>query len=125
MATNQSQIIIKHRTNIIISVYSDLLKNKIGDFLYGPTLNINLIQKDKIIPEVKINHLKIYILHNATLSTVGSAEIPILRNSIKFNIMKHEIGTGIAGVIGKSFISKLNLPIPDLAKQTKLIKVKL
>ena len=47
MATNQSQIIIKHRTNIIISVYSDLLKNKIGDFLYDPTLNINLIQKDK------------------------------------------------------------------------------
>ena len=116
MATNQTQIIIKHQTNIIISVYSDLLKNKIGDFLYDPTLNINLIPKNKTIPEVKINHLKIYILHNATLSTVGSVEIPILRNSNKFNIIKHEIGTSIAGVIGKSFISKLNLPIPDLAK---------
>ena len=116
MATNQSQIIIKHQTNIIISVYSDLLKNKIGEFLYDPTLSINLIQKDKIIPEVNINHLKIDILHNATLSTVGSVEIPILRNLIKFNIIKHEIGTGIAGVIGKSFISILNRPIPDLAK---------
>ena len=59
MATKQSQIIIKHQTNIIISIYSDLLKNKIGDFLYDPTLNINLIQKDKVIPEVNINNLKI------------------------------------------------------------------
>ena len=47
MATKQSQIIIKHQTNIIISIYSDLLKNKIGDLLYDPTLNINLIQKTK------------------------------------------------------------------------------
>ena len=75
MAANQSQIIIKHQTNIIISVYSDLLKNKIGDLLYDPTLNINLIQKDKIIPENKINHLKVYRLHNATLSTIGSVEM--------------------------------------------------
>ena len=79
-------------------------------------MNINLIQKYKIFPEVNINHLKIYILHKATLSTVGSVEVPIFRNSIKFNVIEHEIGTGIAGVIGKSFISKLNLPIPDLVK---------
>ena len=100
MATKQSQKIIKHQTNIIILVYSDLLKNKIGGFLYDPTLNIYSIQKDKLISTVDINHLKIYTLHNATLSTVGSVEIPILCHSIKFNVIIHEIGTGISGVIG-------------------------
>ena len=37
------------------------MRKEIGDFLYDPTLNINLIQKDKLIPDVNINHLKIYI----------------------------------------------------------------
>ena len=78
MATKQSQIIIKHQTNIIISIYPDLFKNKLGYFLYDPTTNINLIQTDKLIPGVNIIHLKIHILHNATLSTIGSVKIPIL-----------------------------------------------
>ena len=113
MATKPSQIIIKHQTNIIISIYSDLLKNEIGDFLYDSTLNINLIQRDKLIPEVSINHLKIYIMYNATLSTTASIKIPILCHSVNFNVIIPKIGTGIAGVIGKPFISKLNLPIPE------------
>ena len=45
MATKKFQVIIKHQTNIKISIYSDLLKYKIRDFLYDPTLNIHLIQK--------------------------------------------------------------------------------
>ena len=96
MATKQSHIIIKHHTRIIISVYSDLLQNEIGGFLYNLTLNINLIQKDKLIPEVNINHLKIYILHNATLSTIGSVKIPILCHLIKLNVIIPKIGICIA-----------------------------
>ena len=32
MTTKQSQIIVKRQINTIISIYSDLLKNKIGNF---------------------------------------------------------------------------------------------
>ena len=85
--------------------------------------NINLIQKDKLIPEVNINHSKIYILHNATLLTIGSVKIPIFWHLSKFNVIIPEIGTGIAGVIGRSSISKLNLPIPESVKYTNLVQV--
>ena len=81
--------------------------------MYDPTLNINLVQKYKLIPEVNINHLKIYILHNATLSTIGSIKIPLLCQSVNFSVIIPKIYTGFAGVIGKPFIFKLNLPIPE------------
>ena len=73
--------------------------------MYDPTININLIERDKLISEININHLKIYILHNATLSTIGLVKIPVLCHSVKSNVIITEIGTGIAGVIGKAFIS--------------------
>ena len=58
METKQSQRIIKHQINVIILTYSGLLKNERGDFLYDPTLNINLIRKDELVPEVNRKPLK-------------------------------------------------------------------
>ena len=106
-------------------IYSDLLKNKIGKFSYDPTLYINLIQKDKIIPEIYINYLKIYIFHNVTLSTSGSIKIPFMCHSAEFNVIIPEIGTDIGGVIGRSFISELNLPILESVKLTNLVQANL
>ena len=103
MAHKNSHIVFKHDSNTIISVYSDLLKNKVGDFLYDPKLSINLIQKTELAAFDNINHLKIYIIHNATLTTSGVVQIPILNQEIEFIIINSEIGTGISGVTGKSF----------------------
>ena len=79
MAHNNSHIVFKNDSNTIISVYSDLLKNKVGDFLYDPKLSINLIQKEELASFDNINHLKIYIIHNATLTTSGAVKISILK----------------------------------------------
>ena len=103
----------KYDSNTIVSVYSDLLKDKVGDFLYDPNLTINLIQKGKSGSFNNINHLKIYIIHNATLTTSGVIKIPILKQEIEFNIINLAIGTGIAGVIGKSFPTLFKINIPD------------
>ena len=113
MAQKNSHIVFKHDSNTIISVYSELLKNKVGDFLYDPNLTINLIQKEKLASFNNINHLKIYIVHNATLTTSGVIKIPILKQEIEFNIINPEIGTGISGVIGKSFPTLFKINIPD------------
>ena len=111
MAHKNSHIVFKHDSNTIISVYSELLKNKVGDFLYDPKLSINLIQKTELASFDNINHLKIYIIHNTTLTTSGVVKIPILKQEIEFNIINPEIGTGISGVIGKSFptLFKINI----------------
>ena len=76
MAHKNSHIVFKHDSNTIISVYSELLKNKIGDFLYHPNLTINLIQKEKLASFDNISHLIIYIIHNATLTISGAIKIP-------------------------------------------------
>ena len=83
----------KHHLNTIISVYSELLKNKVGDFLYGLNLTINLIQKEKLASFDNVNHLKIYIIHSATLSARDAVKIPILNQEIEFNVMNPDIGT--------------------------------
>ena len=103
----------KHDSNTIISVYSELLKNKVGDFLYDPNLTINLIQKEKLASFDNINHLKIYIIYNATLTTSGAVKIPILKKEIKFNVINPDVGTRISGVIGKSFPTLFKINIPD------------
>ena len=59
----------KHHSNTIISVYSNLLKNKIGEFLYEPNLAINIIQKEELASFDNMIHLKIYIYHNATFTS--------------------------------------------------------
>ena len=56
MARKNSQIVFKHDSNTIISVYSEWLKNKVGDFLYDPNLPINLIQKEKL---ASFNNIKV------------------------------------------------------------------
>ena len=65
MAHENSHIVFKHDSNTIISVYSDLLENKIGEFLYNPKLSINLIQKEELASFDNINHFNIYIIYNA------------------------------------------------------------
>ena len=78
MAHKNSQVVFKHDSNTIIWVYSELLKNKVGDFLYDPNLTIYLIQEEKSASFDNINHLKMYIIHYATLTTTGAVKIPIL-----------------------------------------------
>ena len=113
MAHKNSHIMFKHDSNTIISVYFELLKNKVGDFLYDPNLTINLIQKEKLSSINNINHLKIYIIHNATLTTSGAVKIPILNEEIEFNVINPDVGTGISGVIGKKFPTLFKINIPD------------
>ena len=103
----------KHGSNTIISVYSDLLRNKVGDFLYDPKLSINLIQKEELDSFDNIILLKIYIIHNATLTTSGAEKIPILKQEIEFNIINPEIDTGLSGVIRKYFPTFFKINIPD------------
>ena len=113
MAHKNSHIVFKHDSNNIISVYSDLFKNRVGNFLYDPKLSINLIQKEELASFDNINHLKIYIIHNATLTTSGAVKIPILKQKIEFNIINPGIGTGISRVIGKTFPTLFKINIPD------------
>ena len=63
--TNSTEL----HSNTINSVYSDLFKNNVGDFLYGPNSNINVILNEKLAFYVNINHLKIYIIDNTTFTT--------------------------------------------------------
>ena len=59
MAHKNSQVLFKNHLNTIVSVYSELLKQKVGDCLCDPNLTINLIQKEKSVSFNNINHLKI------------------------------------------------------------------
>ena len=113
MAHKNLHVLFIHDLNTLISVYSNLLKNKVGDFLYNPNLTYNLIQKEKLASFNNINHLKIYTIHNATLPTRGVVKIPILKQEIELTIINPEIGTGISGVIGKSFPTLFKISIPD------------
>ena len=103
----------KHNSNTIISIDSGLLKNKVGDFLYDLNLTINLIQKEKLASFYNINHLRIYIIHNATLNTSDAVKIPILNKEIEFNFINPDVGTSISGVIGKTFPTFFKINIPD------------
>ena len=49
------------------------------DISYDPNSTINLSQKEKLASFNNINHLKIYIIHNATLTTSSVVKIPILK----------------------------------------------
>ena len=57
------------------------------------------------------NHLKIYIIHNATFATIGAVKIPILNQKIQFNVISPDRGTGISEIIGKSFPTLLQINI--------------
>ena len=64
-----------------------MLKKKVGEFLYDLTWNINLIQREKLASSDNVNHLKMYIIHNATLTTIAAEKIPIFDKENEFNVI--------------------------------------
>ena len=50
-----NNLIDSQRSKTVISIYSDYFKNKNGDFVYDPSLKTNLIQINKLLPDVVKN----------------------------------------------------------------------
>lgn len=100
---------LNHTT--IVTINSDCLKENSGDFVYDPTVNFNLIERKNLASFVQINYTN--FTENEILSILGSVKIPILWKEIKFCIVDTGLNSKAIGIVGKSFMSELSLPIPE------------
>ena len=108
-----NNLIARQQSKTIISIYSDYFKNKVGDFVYDPSLKTNIIQLNKLLPNVVVDQSRICIYNKAKLSTFGITKLPILDKIIEFHVVSLEFPSGITGIVGNSFLNQLKLSIPE------------
>ena len=116
--------VFKHDSNTIISVYSELLKNKVGDFLYDPKLSINLIQKTELASFDNINHLKIKMPHDKNSIIHDKTQSRELTGNIS-RTLSDAMVTSMAecfaiqqGVMNISTFNGKNMPVRDFIQDS-------
>ena len=72
-----NNLIARQQSKTVVSIHSDYFKNKIGDFVYDPSLKTNLIQINRLLPDVVVDQSIICIYNKAKLSTFGITKLPI------------------------------------------------
>ena len=108
-----NNLIDSQRPKTVISIYSDYFKNKNGDFVYDPSLKTNLIQINKLLPDVVVDQSRICIYNKAKLSTFGITKLPILDKIVEFHVVTLQFPSGINGIVGNSFLDQLKLSTPE------------
>lgn len=89
--------------NNIVTIYSDYLQNRSGDFLFDPTIDFNLIEGSILVPFIQSKN------YNSE-----SIIIPILCEEFKFNIIKTGLSSSISGIVGSKLIKSLVFYISDI-----------
>ena len=104
-------LIDSQRPKTVISIYSDYFKNKNVDFVYDPSLKTNLIQINKLLPDVVVDQSRICIYNK--LSTFGITKLPILDKIVEFHVVTLQFPSGINRIVGNSFLDQLKLSTPE------------